>query len=238
MKTNKFICLLFLIIIILITNACNTNKPEISFVESSFPLKQKWGFDTGKRINSLAVSNHWVVLGTIDGIVALDSNTGQLLWTSDYLVDPESPIIITEEYLIASNSKQISMVSDIGQHLLTIDLSSNQEDAEVISSYSNYIFILRRPSWILEAYNLVDGSRVWDLSVGPGGLDINFDTLTRIVYITTMESVRALEISSGKLLWEFSQKVITSTYNSGILYFVAETDNPDIKNFSFAKNGE
>ena len=228
MKIRILFSSLFIALVTLMLAACRADNSEMAFKENNFPLQQSWKFIADNKINSLAVSNKRIALGTLDGITVVSLDSGQLLWASDFLIDPESPLIMTDDYLLASNNTQIKVFSNNGNNLTTIEFDQNKKNARVISSHENFVFVLRTPSWLLEVYNLNNGSLVWKLPVGPGGIEINFDPLTKIVYITSVEFIKAIEINSGKLLWEYPQNVRISTYNPSIIYYVAEADNPEV----------
>ena len=65
------------------------------------------------------------------------------------------------------------------------------------------------------------------------GTDVFYDELKNIVYVTTNDySIRAIDNSTGKILWTQDRHSLSATYETGILYSVEDLGDKDVIRFS------
>jgi outer membrane protein assembly factor BamB len=197
-------------------------EPRINVTESDFPLEQQWEYFTDDDVYNLAVSDRWAVFSTRNNVTAIDTETGQMLWTKGLSLIFDSPILISNDELVGVSSKHIKIFSVSGQEMASIELDSEGGPPQLIARHSNYIFVLRTQYWLLEVYHAKTGEKLWDDGIYRGGIDIYYDENLDIGYAANSRSIRAFSLDTGDIIWEIPQEVNKSVYDKGKLYLVED----------------
>lgn len=227
MKKIRTVILLFL----LTTSSCY-NYSENKKQEGEFPLVESLTINVNESIQQLAISDDWAVVETPGKLTAIDITTQDTLWTlDDFSPDVDSQFGITEDIFTTVSYERILIVDRTGERK-TVDLDPNGGDIiQLISTYPDYLYIIRGHSWNLEVYDISNNILLWETGVGRGQTNAFYDSQSGIAYIVTPRTIKAFENSNGKLLWERKTNVRQSFYDNGLLYLVEQSDNQG--NFKF-----
>lgn len=220
MKKQKIINLFWILSIL------SCNMPSISnreYQETNFPLKQYKVFEVRSSIQNVAAADTWFVIQSPSTLMAVDINTGKSIWTKyNFLSDIESEFLILNDTLYVSSYDKMLTVDKFGNEE-SINLNSNTGDViRFIAKYDNYVYLIRGPLWILEAYDISQNNFLWKLSVGKGQTSVFYDKDSGTVYIVTVDSVIALNNKTGIELWQRRRKTTYSTFDMGIIYLCSQ----------------
>lgn len=200
-------------------------------VNVKFPLVETSSFDLKSTIENVAVSDAWMAIQTSDSLRAIDINSLTTLWEMPFRVDNSMVnqfLIIEDSFLVAASKDEINLI-DKAAKVTAINLSSSEEDVwKIIAVYPGYLYVLRGPNWILEAYDIDKNILLWKAVVGRGGTNVFYDSNSKTAYVTTRDnSIRAFDNSTGAVLWKQDGKAIYSAFEAGILYFCETTNVED-----------
>lgn len=215
----------------LIASLVSCSKPSENqiLLDSNFPLEQTRRVHFDETIKRVAVSDDWIGLQTANKLIALSTQKGELAWTVDFksTYSARSEFQIVNNTLVAASDRQVIIIDETG-HTKDIELSPDEESVwEIVAIYPDYVYVLRGPDWILEAYELSTNTLQWRTKVGRGGVNVFYDSEHNIAYVTTRDyAIRAIDNSSGTVLWKEDKSVISSTFADGVL-FVGELTNED-----------
>jgi outer membrane protein assembly factor BamB len=200
--------------------------------ETNFPLEQTLTISIGEDIEEVAVADNWIAVSTYqDKIIAIDIDTAKRLWTINFSVDTYSKFQIINDVLFAASQDQIIMVSKQGSHK-EIALAALKETfpspiniIKLAAIYPSYLYVIRGSNWTLEVYDITKNTLLWKVFVGRGFGNVFYDSSNHAVYVTTDDSLRTFDNSSGELLWKmkgvFAQSVF---YDAGVLYISEPLD--------------
>ena len=217
---NRFLVIIPFVVLIM---SCGISPKDQTITDQDFPLRKRWsallnGFD----ISRLAVSEDWIVASQSNGVTAIDTKTGNLLWNREFQVDIDSQLLFVNGNIVVANLDQMKVINKSGEELTTIRFDSGDESAKIVAGYSEYIFVRRVPSWSLEVYQLSTGQLAWEIPFGRGSISISFDDKTNIVYLTSVDSVRAYDISNGNLIWEIDKNTATGALDANVLFYSSD----------------
>ncbi len=222
---KKYRMIFRLLIVSVFLASCARSQATEDVENNNFPLQQKWAVSTGDDIYNLAISQGWIVIGTPFKLIAVDPATGFSLWEKDLHLNTDSPLLIKDQMVIAADSKKIELIERNGNELASIQLETQEGSAELLAWAADYLFVIRRQTWILEVYDVKKLELIWSIYIDRGGIRVHFDETTGIAYITTLSDIRAINPSTGEIYWTIPKTVIASFYDSGILYFAESIDN-------------
>ena len=198
--------------------------------ETKFPLKRVLSLPTEKNVHGIAIGETWIAFYTDDSIIAMNLDMREKLWTTKMKVqDYGDSFRMIKNKLIAVSEDQILLIDKDGYRKeISLDLieapvsiiktQDPNNIIKVMSIYTDYIYVVRGSSWILEAYNISKNTIMWKLPVGRGIGNVLYDSSSDVVYLITDDSIRAFENLSGRLLWEMNGTFGKSAFDSGILY--------------------
>lgn len=203
--------------------------------ETNFPLRKVAEIPIEENIEEVAVGETWIAVATSDQVTGFDIDTQKRLWSIDFSVimysDPSFRMV--KDTLIAVSPDQILVIEKTG-HVSQLSLKPDGGTiTRFASGSSNYVYIIRGPKWILEAYDFTSNKLMWTTLVERGGRDAFYDQSKDVVYIpTSNNSILAIDNSTGKLLWKKDGNVWRSAFEEGVLYTFEEIKGNN--NFSFA----
>ncbi len=115
-----------IVLSLLFSVACNLSQPGLT--DNGFPLAQAWSYAAGDMLFSYAVGEDWVVIATPEGLSALDTATGSLLWENDFLVksEPASIVIFDDKLVAIGFEKNVKVFSISGGELGAFSLADSQ----------------------------------------------------------------------------------------------------------------
>ena len=217
-----------------VTVACSALS-SATLAEQNFPLRQDRTIVVGAAIEEIAVLDTWISVATSDKITGFDIDTQKPLWSVDFSVityaDPGFRVV--DDMLLAASADQL-IVADRSGVIRNIDLNPEGGTITRLSAaYSNYVYIIRGPRWILEVYDFLNNELLWTAVVERGGRDAFYDESKDTTYVpTSNNSILAFDNSSGAFLWRKSGSVLHSAFEEGILYTFEQMDGAN--NYSFA----
>jgi outer membrane protein assembly factor BamB len=214
----KKIALALLILPIMLSCMLFANPP---LGESNFPLTKVLTIPVDGEVEEIAIADTWIAVHTYEKIIAMDIETQKMLWSINMQVDHygESFKIINNT-LIAASQDQIILVDKQGQkrEIALEPIKGPINIIKVASIYPNHVYVIRG-EWILEVYDISENTMLWKMFVGRRMGNVFYDSSNNVAYVTTDDSLRAFDNSSGKLLWEmigvFGQSVL---FEAGVLY--------------------
>jgi outer membrane protein assembly factor BamB len=224
MKNYKLTSIALIIAFVLV--ACAPLQNQTSITSNNFPLNKIWEKSTGDSIYEMAASDNMVFVTTSTNLIAIDTTNGIVLWTKKYQIDSDAQLLLSEDEIIITDSDQIILIDYSGVEVGRISLASKDGKAEFIALAGDYIFVLRRQAWLLEAYDRNKFSLVWSKYIDRGELQIYSNDESDIGYFLTLSDVSAVNLSNGEVLWKTPKHVRASSYDSGVLY-LAETDQSE-----------
>ncbi|MCL4272241.1 MAG: PQQ-binding-like beta-propeller repeat protein [Anaerolineales bacterium] len=210
---------ILLLLLLLALVSCNTIREDLAIEHNEFPLIEHWSQQFDSRIYHVAVSGDLIVVGRNRYLTALDMKTGQIIWEKRFLLDTDSHLLFSGDYLIASDKSLIRIINKAGEEVSSIKLDSSGTRAQILDVHSNFIFVRRIPTWTIEVYNFNSGAMLWRVATGRGGINIAYDDSMDLVFITSTSSISAHNISDGDLLWKVINVAKISTYDTGIIYY-------------------
>lgn len=188
------------------------SKKQFSIQESwvrSTLSKENEGFRKINRMSPL-LSDSLVIQGNaVDGVVALDQNSGRLVWKKPFQEGVESSGLIYREkvYLATSDGQVLSVDLKTGQTLWTVSTKSENLAQPLIDSSSGTLFILAGNN-VVHALDAENGRTLWiysrqdtsSFSIRGGPQPLLKDGL---LYVGFSEgSFVALNAKSGTVAWE------------------------------------
>ena len=217
---NRF---LVIILVVGLSMSCGIFPKDQTITDQDFPLRERWSvLLNGFGISRLAVSENWIVASQSNGVTAIDTKTGNLLWNREFQVDIDSQLLFVNGNVVVASFDQMKVINKSGEELSTMRFDSRDESTKIVAGYSEYVFVRRVPSWSLEVYQLSTGQLAWDIPFGRGSISISFDDKTNIVYLTSVDFVRAYDISNGNLIWEIDKNTATGTLDTDVLFYSSD----------------
>lgn len=195
--------------------------------ETNFPLKQLLTMPVNGDIKQIAVSDTWIAVHTQNKIIAIDLNDYKTLWSTDFPVvtSEGSKFQIINDVLVVISENQIMALNKLGQKKV-INFKISKDDINIlklVAVYPNYIYVVRGTQRILEAYDISRNVLMWKTVLGPGSSDVFLDSAKNITYVTSSyNAIRALDNSTGTLIWKHEGSVLQGILESGILYVYQE----------------
>jgi outer membrane protein assembly factor BamB len=172
-----------------------------------------------------AAANDWLVVGTQSHLTAIDAETGSILWKKTTELEPDAGLVIYDDVVVTIIDGEIRRIAKSGNELEPVKLTLGNTNAELLTSTDRYAFVKRLPGWVLEVYDLQEGKLSWSQSIDRGSRNINNNPNTNIVYMTSLDGIQAIKGSTGDVIWELPEKVMSSVYDADILYYLAYTQN-------------
>jgi outer membrane protein assembly factor BamB len=203
--------------------SCGIFPKDQTIKDEDFPLRERWSaLLNGFGISRLAVSEDWIVASQSNGVTAIDTKTGNLLWNREFQVDIDSQLLFVNGNVVVASLDQMKVLNKSGEELTTVRFDSGDESAKIVAGYSEYIFVRRVPSWSLEVYHIPTGQLVWEIPFGRGGMSVSFDDNTNVVYLTSANYVRAYDISSGDLIWKIDRNTDNGALDMDVLFYSSD----------------
>jgi len=218
---KKHFMLLFSIFMVF-TTSCNPPLKNQVIIDENFPLSKRWTFESDVPIYSIGVSDGWIAISQENGVTALETATGEVLWKLNIPLNNNSPLFVSEGYLISAEKTQIDVIDKTGKPVSKVEVALQGEVEQILAVYSDFIFVRRFPSWNLEVYNMWTGNKVWELVVHRANVTIDYDSAAEIVYITTTGFVGAYEIANGNEIWRISKVTRSGILDSDTFYYSLE----------------
>lgn len=212
-----------------VLTSCGVSPEAQTITAEDFPLRERWSVTLdGYRIYGLAVSEDWIAASQSNRITALDTKTGKLLWNLSFPVDIDSLLLFVNGNLVVAGPDQMLVIDKTGEELSTISFDPQDERAQIVAAYSNYVFVRRVPSWKLEVYDIQTGIEAWEIAAGRGGQSISFDKSTNSVYLTTASVISSYDISNGNLIRKIDQNTKTGVLDAGVLFTASDANTLQI----------
>jgi outer membrane protein assembly factor BamB len=213
--------LAFLVLLFVMTS-CNTNPQPVP-IEVNFPLKQFSSISSESIIQKIAVSPSWLALYRQGEIVAFDVETGTQLWSKSVTISPGSDdeFSIIGDTLVTASDHDVIQIDRSGQERRLALRTGEKTIIRIAAVYSPYIYVIRGPDWILEAYDTSKNLFLWEVLVGRGGTDVFFDQVSKLAYITTRDhGILAVENTTGNILWKGPEGFLHSAFATDVIYGV------------------
>ena len=211
--------------------SCASPKSNNIITSNNFPMKKSWSLKFDGEIHKLGVADDWIVIGQLNGITAVETASGRLLWKMDFPLDSDSLLLISDDLLVAAGTSQLFVINKAGEKVHTIDLQPGQS-TEVVGMYAGYIFVYRRADGILEVYSVQNEALAWEIITHRGGVSVNFDPTTNIVFITSSGFVSANKISDGTEIWKVKTVARTGVLDSNTLFYHSEEESKKMSHIS------
>src|SRR5687768_11826684 len=212
------------VLILPIMLSCMLYSP-LTLGEFDFPLNKAFTIPVDGNIIEIAVADDWIAVHTYKKITAIDMDTKEILWSLDFpVISWGEGFLMNNDVLIAASPEQIMVMNKLGEKK-EINLHSDVKTiTRILAVSSNYLFVLGG-GWVVEAYDISNNTMLWRLNVDRGMGKLFYDPLTNVAYVTTDDSLRAFDNSSGELLWEM--KGVSGQgifFGRGVLYLPAASN--------------
>jgi outer membrane protein assembly factor BamB len=217
---NRFLVIILLVVLLM---SCGIFPKDQTIKDEDFPLRERWSvLLNGFGISRLAVSEDWIVASQSNGVTAIDTKTGNLLWNREFQVDIDSQLLFVNGNVAVASLDQMKVINKSGEELSTIRFDPGDDSAKIVAGYSDYVFVRRVPSWSLEVYQLSTGQLAWEIPFGRGNISVSFDDKTNMVYLTSVDSISAYDISDGNLIWKIDKNAATGVLEANVLFYSSE----------------
>lgn len=182
-------------------------KPLIkSGVFDTLPI---WDIETQNPITSslVADNNDHIFIRTSDSIIALNSLSGDLIWSAKSQSDTPlsvSPYVFEDYLVVPEEGSRIAVFKTATGELLwrTMEIEAGQYSPRIesIVHASNMLYIARF-DWSLTAYRITDGAIVWEQKYSTR-FPPSISASNKIVILGLGTEISAFDALEGTLIWK------------------------------------
>lgn len=212
-----------IVTIFIFVMSCGVFEADTSITSSNFPMKERWSSKFDGTIYGLGVAGDWIAVGQPNGVTAIDTESGEEMWTMNFALDIDSQLNISDGLLITASTTQLLVIDKSGRRISTIDFDPRRGSVQIVATYSHYVVVKRVPPYVLEVYDIESRKLAWEVAIDRGSESVNYDSSTDIIYITSSRFVGAYSATNGNLLWKITTVARTGVLDSGKFYYYSES---------------
>lgn len=204
--------------IISIIFVIHNNNGSVTF--ENFPLQQTWITKIGENVINLSTDGTKLIfVETMNGLFALDKDTGRIIWKMNFQEGSfEKSIEIPKKAIFISNNGILWAIDPkTGAIIWHKNIINVHPEKATIRSFSNKLLALEVDQDI-QIYSTLNGDLLW---TEPACRNKILAYIIDNKVFVPCYGIKAFNLITGELLWEIENqsKIVNAEFDEGIIYF-------------------